>query len=78
MGPPLAFLGFHPVFVIPPTVLGGWLAYRREGAMWGHPARSGRAIMSSTSDPNCSASAQSKPRSPCCALVVTRAGRYAI
>ena len=45
MGVPLTYLGFHAVFVIPPIILLGWLAYRREGAMWGHPAHSGLAII---------------------------------
>lgn len=45
MGAPLTYLGFHAVFVIPPIVLLGWLAYHREGAMWGKPAHSGLAII---------------------------------
>ncbi len=45
MGVPLTYLEFHAVFVIPPILLLGWLAYRREGASWGKPAHSGLAII---------------------------------
>ncbi len=45
MSPPLTYLGFHLVFILPPLLLLGWLAARRESASWGRAPLSGLIIM---------------------------------
>ncbi len=45
MSPPLTYLGVHLLFIIPPIILLGWLAIRREGTWWGPKPLSGLAIM---------------------------------
>ncbi|MCL9814776.1 lycopene cyclase domain-containing protein [Natranaeroarchaeum aerophilus] len=45
MSVPLTYMGFHLVFIIPPLLVLGWLAARRETASWGRAPLSGLAIM---------------------------------
>ncbi|AUX10405.1 lycopene cyclase [Halalkaliarchaeum desulfuricum] len=45
MTPPLSYLEFHAVFVLPPILLLGWLARRRSGAWWGRRPLSGLGII---------------------------------
>ncbi len=45
MSVPLTYMEFHLVFILPPLLALGWLAWRREEASWGWGPLSGLAIM---------------------------------
>ncbi|UWG50551.1 Lycopene cyclase family protein [Halalkaliarchaeum sp. AArc-CO] len=45
MTPPLSYLEFHALFILPPIFLLGWLAHRRSGAWWGRRPLSGLGII---------------------------------
>ncbi len=45
MTAPLTYLQVHLLFIIPPILVLGWLAYRREQTWWGSRPFSGLAIM---------------------------------
>ena len=45
MTPPLSYLEFHMLFVLPPILLLGWLARRRSGTWWGRRPLSGLGII---------------------------------
>lgn len=45
MTPPLSYLEFHALFILPPIVLLGWLASRRRGPWWGRRPLSGLGIV---------------------------------
>ena len=45
MTPPLTYLEFHAVFVVPPILLLAWLAVRRSEAWWDRRVGSGLAIV---------------------------------
>ena len=45
MTPSLTYLQFHLVFTVPPILLLGWLAVRRDRAWWNRQAFSGLAII---------------------------------
>jgi lycopene beta-cyclase len=42
---PLTYAGVHAVFILPPILILGWLAFRRDNAWWGVRPLSGLAIM---------------------------------
>ncbi len=42
---PLTYLQVHLVFILPPILVLGWLAYRHDNAWWGPKPLSGLAIM---------------------------------